>query len=66
MGWGVKHHNRENPGEKVQAHRRGKVPLLARERGGGADHDRKLPAPRRRSSGAGCRWQEASCSFTGD
>ena len=35
----------EETWEKVQSCRRGKVPLLARPRGGGVDHYRKLPEP---------------------
>ena len=35
----------EGTQEKVWTRRRGKVPLLERERGGGVDRHRKLPAP---------------------
>ena len=35
----------EETWEKVQTHRRGKAPLSGRVRGGGADLQRKLPAP---------------------
>ena len=34
----------EGTWEKVWASRRSKAPLLGRERGGGADHHRNLPA----------------------
>ena len=56
--------------EKIWACRRGKVPLLGRVRGGGADHHRKLLHPsmitpmgsqRRGISGAGYRQEEDSC-----
>ena len=36
----------EGTWEKVWARRRGKVPLLGRARGGGADSHRKLSAPK--------------------
>ena len=46
MGWGGEHHSRGN-WEKVQTHRREKVPLLRRAREGAADCQRKLPVPKR-------------------
>ena len=61
--------------KKLWTHRRGKIPLLGRVRGGGVDLLSKLPAPEhaclqalrgRGSSGAGYGRQEASCSFRGD
>ena len=51
----------EGTQEEVWAHRRSKVPLLGRARGGGVDHHRNLPAhtwalKRVGASGAGYQW----------
>ena len=47
----------EGTQEKVKTHRRGKVPLLGRVRGGGVDHHRKLLVPERaQAPRAGWLW----------
>ena len=48
----------EGTQEKVKTHRRGKVPLLGRVRGGGVDHHRKLLVPERgQAPRAGWLWR---------
>ena len=65
----------EGTWEKILTHRRGKVPLSGRARGGGVDCHRKLPELGCVHGPMGSQWvgwlwhrlqrREASCSFRG-